>query len=300
MAAFLVRALELPPSSEDRFTDDDSSIFEADITALAAAGITRGCNPPANTLFCPGRAVTRGQMAAFLVRALHYPANPIDMFDDDNESVFDADINALGKAGVTLGRNPPFNNNFCPDQAVSRAQMASFLTRALSLPVRTVPERQATLNGVDLEVFVVANGAGCTLQDGETCNISQMVTGEFHIFTGWFAENWSMLTASERADFASNKLRLVARFDGVPIGLVAWELEVIEDIAYKTYSFQFPSWLVGSHVLEIDYIDDAENYLWTLHDTLTTNGGGYPLSAEPSAPVTVGPIDRSAGHVRVP
>ena len=44
--------------------------FFADIEWLAAEGITRGCNPPANDLFCPGNTVTRGQMAAFLHRAL--------------------------------------------------------------------------------------------------------------------------------------------------------------------------------------------------------------------------------------
>jgi hypothetical protein len=37
---------------------------------LATAGVTRGCNPPANDLFCPEDPVTRGQLAAFLRRAL--------------------------------------------------------------------------------------------------------------------------------------------------------------------------------------------------------------------------------------
>src|SRR5690606_41816243 len=41
MAAFLVRALGLPPSSTDSFVDDDGSVFEKDIQALAASGITR-------------------------------------------------------------------------------------------------------------------------------------------------------------------------------------------------------------------------------------------------------------------
>jgi hypothetical protein len=50
------------------FTDDDASVFEADIEWLAAAGITRGCNPPTNDLYCPKDSVTRGQMAAFLHR----------------------------------------------------------------------------------------------------------------------------------------------------------------------------------------------------------------------------------------
>ncbi|MDH4307732.1 MAG: S-layer homology domain-containing protein [Acidimicrobiia bacterium] len=40
------------------------------MAALAAAGVTRGCNPPVNDRFCPAEPVTRGQMAAFLHRAL--------------------------------------------------------------------------------------------------------------------------------------------------------------------------------------------------------------------------------------
>jgi hypothetical protein len=71
MAAFLTRALGLSGGEgSDRFTDDDGSIFEVDIERIAAAGITLGCNPPAGDWFCPDLAVTRGQMAAFLYRAL--------------------------------------------------------------------------------------------------------------------------------------------------------------------------------------------------------------------------------------
>jgi hypothetical protein len=76
MAAFLVRALKLPTTSKDYFTDDNGSIFENDINRLAAAGITKGCNPPSNTKYCPASNVTRQQMAAFLVRALKLPAVP--------------------------------------------------------------------------------------------------------------------------------------------------------------------------------------------------------------------------------
>ena len=50
------------------FTDDDTSIFEAEIEWLASAGVTLGCNPPANDNFCPDDNVTRGQMAAFMRR----------------------------------------------------------------------------------------------------------------------------------------------------------------------------------------------------------------------------------------
>ena len=58
------------PQSSGRFYDDDDSIFENAIEQLAASGITRGCNPPTNDRFCPKDSVTRGQMAAFLKRAL--------------------------------------------------------------------------------------------------------------------------------------------------------------------------------------------------------------------------------------
>jgi hypothetical protein len=64
-----VRALGLTDAGDVDFTDDNDSIFETDIEKLATAGITKGCNPPDNDRFCPDRAVTRGQMAAFLNRS---------------------------------------------------------------------------------------------------------------------------------------------------------------------------------------------------------------------------------------
>ncbi len=97
--------------------------------------ITRGCNPPDNTLFCPGSFVTRAQMAAFLVRALGYlDDGGGNLFVDDDGSTFEADIDKLGTAGVTRGCNPPINDRFCPNQLVTRAQMAAFLVRAYKLP----------------------------------------------------------------------------------------------------------------------------------------------------------------------
>jgi subtilisin family serine protease len=130
MAAFLKRTFSYPATSEDFFDDDNGNIFEADINAVAKAGVTRGCNPPANTMFCPGGFVTRGQMAAFLRRALGLPAASKDFFDDDNGSIFEGDINALAEAGITRGCNPPANDMFCPDQFVTRGQMAAFIKRA--------------------------------------------------------------------------------------------------------------------------------------------------------------------------
>jgi hypothetical protein len=132
MAAFLVRALDLPESSSDYFTDDDADVFEANINALAASGITKGCDTDS---FCSTDYVTRGQMAAFLDRALGLPQAPPDRFTDDDNSIFEAAIDRLAESGITAGCNPPANTNFCPHDRVTRAQMASFLSRALELPV---------------------------------------------------------------------------------------------------------------------------------------------------------------------
>jgi hypothetical protein len=133
MAAFLARALNLSGQSNIEFTDDDGSVFEAAIEGIAAAGITEGCNPPANTRFCPDDYVTRGQMAAFLARALILaPTNSVD-FSDDDDSVFESSIERIAAAGITEGCNPPSNTRFCPDDYVTRGQMAAFLARALDL-----------------------------------------------------------------------------------------------------------------------------------------------------------------------
>ena len=122
----------LPLAFHGLFFDDDDSVFHEAIERLGASGITRGCNPPFNDAFCPEDAVTRGQMAAFLIRALGYTDDGGgDQFTDDNGHVFEAAIDRLSTAGVTLGCNPPANTKFCPDRPVTRGQMAAFLVRAL-------------------------------------------------------------------------------------------------------------------------------------------------------------------------
>ncbi len=141
MAAFLHRALpDLPTAPAVSFTDTSGHIFQADIVWLASTGVTRGCNPPANTAFCPDDPVTRGQMAAFLVRALGYTDGAgSDRFTDDDDSVFEADIERLAHQRVTFGCTTTM---FCPDDAVTRGEMAAFLARALDLP--TAPHNRTS------------------------------------------------------------------------------------------------------------------------------------------------------------
>jgi uncharacterized repeat protein (TIGR02059 family) len=109
------------------FTDISASTLAEEIKWLASQGVTQGCEPD---LFCPDRAVTRAQMATFLARALDLPATDTDHFDDDNNSTHQANINRLAQTGIALGCS---TRAYCPDQPVTRAQMAAFLYRARDL-----------------------------------------------------------------------------------------------------------------------------------------------------------------------
>ena len=101
-SVLLVVALVGSALAAGTFTDDDGNIHEPAIEAIAAEGITKGCNPPANDEFCPDGNVTRQEMAAFLVRAKGLPASDDNAFTDDEDSVFEGDINALAASGLSL------------------------------------------------------------------------------------------------------------------------------------------------------------------------------------------------------
>lgn len=122
---------------QGKFTDDNQSVHQNGIEAMAAAGITKGCNPPANTRFCPNDDVTRAEAAAFLARALGLPDDGTDHFQDDNGHVLEGGINRIAAAGITTGCNPPVNTRFCPNRNLTRAEFAAFIARALDLPKTT-------------------------------------------------------------------------------------------------------------------------------------------------------------------
>jgi hypothetical protein len=71
MAELLVRTFGYDnPDGTDFFIDDGDSPFEDSINRLKNQGITKGCDPPDNTRFCPERSLTRAEMATFFARAL--------------------------------------------------------------------------------------------------------------------------------------------------------------------------------------------------------------------------------------
>ena len=144
VAAFLARALNLPASSTNYFTDDNGHIFEGAINRLAEAKITLGCDPPTYTRFCPDRTLSRAEMATLLVRAFpgSVPASGSNAFSDDAGDVHENNINRIAAANITLGCNPPTNSRYCPRQKVNRGQMATFITRAMGLQALKPPAQK--------------------------------------------------------------------------------------------------------------------------------------------------------------
>lgn len=134
MAVWLVRILDgAEPAAvgASRFADVDASQWWAPyVERLAELGVTTGCATEPDR-FCPHETTNRARMASFLVRAFDLPGDRSGRFTDTG-GVHEPNIDALAAAGVTTGcaTGPP---RYCPRRDTNRAQMATFLTRALGL-----------------------------------------------------------------------------------------------------------------------------------------------------------------------
>jgi hypothetical protein len=103
------------------------------VMALAHAGITGGCSqdPP---LFCPDNTITRWQMAVFMEASLGRAPAPTctGLFSDSDASTVGdlvcRFIEDFAAAGITGGCG---DGRFCPNDPVTRAQMAVFIEASL-------------------------------------------------------------------------------------------------------------------------------------------------------------------------
>ena len=140
MATFLNRARTAAQAGgvgegrHDGFDDVVSGVHASAIDALAQLGVLEGTEC-GEGLFCPGEPVQRWVMAVWLARVLGAPlpdAGGSRFADVDSQQWWSRHVEALADLGITEGcaAEPA---RYCPDETVSRAQMASFLARAFSL-----------------------------------------------------------------------------------------------------------------------------------------------------------------------
>ncbi len=138
MAVFLERGMRgsgfsPPAATGNTFLDVGANDFAAAfIEQFFLDGITSGCG---GNNYCPTDAVTRAQMAVFLLRAEHgagfTPPPATGVFTDVPLGSFAvAWIEQLAAEGITSGCG---GGNYCQNNPVTRAQMAVFLVRTFGL-----------------------------------------------------------------------------------------------------------------------------------------------------------------------
>lgn len=117
-----------------------TNIFYTEISNIAYRQITLGCG---GGFYCPNDFVTRGQMAAFIIRSLGEfdpPTPPTQRFADvlPNDQFY-AFIDRMAALGITLGCG---GGNYCPNDFVTRGQMAAFIIRGVGIPNPPTPATQ--------------------------------------------------------------------------------------------------------------------------------------------------------------
>lgn len=118
--AWFAGFLDVPPSQ----------LFRRQIEKLRRRRITTGCGAG---IYCPDDSVTRAQMAVFILRGKHgsgyHPPPAVGtVFDDVPKTVLFADwIEEFAAEGITTGCG---GKNYCPNNPVTRGEMAVFLLRA--------------------------------------------------------------------------------------------------------------------------------------------------------------------------
>jgi hypothetical protein len=125
------------------------------IEGFADAGITGGCSasPPR---YCPGGAVTRAQMAVFILRAIngpgYSPPPAAGIFSDVPANYFQPWIEAFYNLGITggCGTSPL---RYCPNGYVTRAQMAVFILRGMYNSSYTPPAATGVFSDVPADFF---------------------------------------------------------------------------------------------------------------------------------------------------
>ena len=129
LALFLTRAFRLIPFDDYIAFNDVAPHNASAAAAVVSAGVLEACDEQQH-LFCPDRAVTRGQAAVALARVLELAAPEGEpAFIDTPDPVTRDAATALATVGVTLGCDAS-SQQFCPQQVLSRYHLAVFTARA--------------------------------------------------------------------------------------------------------------------------------------------------------------------------
>jgi hypothetical protein len=128
--ALLTLLVPLAVLAAGPFTDlDPNSPHNANIAAIQAAGITKGCNPPDFTQYCPKDNVTREEMASFIARATGLGGNPpvANALTAINATNAQSAVNAQNAVSAQTAQNAvnAQTAQTVPDGSVTTAKLSS-------------------------------------------------------------------------------------------------------------------------------------------------------------------------------
>ncbi len=230
IAVWLVRIIDTanpPATRSSRYDDVDARAWWAPhAERLADLGIDLTCG---TDQLCPEDPMDQGQMAEFLVRLLDLPPAGTAAFADvgaDHPNVDDIDRLAGARITSGCGTQPP---QYCPDRHVTRAQMATFLARALAIvPLADhVPAQDPTPLPVDPGVVIgtLDNGLtyylrhnadpGKNLAVRLLVNVGSVDETDENAGIGHFIEH---MLFNGTTDFPGNSLDAALREIGVELG----------------------------------------------------------------------------------
>lgn len=204
----------IPASS---FTDTTGSFAASDIDCIAYYGISKGTS---STTFDPSSAVTREQMALFLIRAagpagVTVPAATAQGFTDISglsQESQDA-INQLAALGITKGTSP---TTYSPAGTVTRQQMALFINRFLGKATAGPGGMYAAADASTTKAVDFTDIGGVTFE----AHTAILNLFELGVTTGTTATTFSPSMAVSRDQMAAFIARGLAHTNARPAGLV--------------------------------------------------------------------------------
>jgi hypothetical protein len=166
IAAALVALVPLTVLADFAFLDlDPNSPHNDNITAIKAAGITKGCDPPAFVQYCPKDFVTREEMASFLARTAGLGDNPPVANARIAQTVPDGAITPgkLGAAGSTPGQVLTSTGTGVAFQGLPKVRVTE---RTISFKVPPLGKAQSDIYEVSCDSGEIVVGGGFFSTEG--------------------------------------------------------------------------------------------------------------------------------------
>ena len=176
------------PGGSDAFADDEGRFYEPALNALEVRGILQRTEC-GERLACPEDDMRRWVMAVWLVRVLDgadpEPVTSTRFVDVDPGVWWMPFVERVAELGVTKGCAPD-PAEYCPEEPVTRAQMATFLIRAFDLwRANTAGFLDTGGNSHEASIDALAGAGitiGCQVNPARFCPHAPVTRGQMATF----------------------------------------------------------------------------------------------------------------------